>query len=195
MAIWQLSMRAIIYPLFAIGLLSQSLLAGDLKPYDRLSKLFIPMTAEVGASGATLKGEGAVGVSTTKDFTSAKEVILKVAAGNAAEVKIEAFGVYKGYDSKKMRFEKIDVQKISNQQYSFTLSTKKTVERVKFQQQVTDSTGRSYTQTVDTGRAVNHGEKILGWFARAIVQDQIVGIAASSTQLEAAAGRPNPVPE
>ncbi len=189
-------MRVFLFLFFAVAF--SSLSAQQLKPFDRLSKNDITLDASVGAAGAQLKNPGTTSdaVSVLKDYSSVKEVIIKIPVSRSLEgLTVEAYGVYKNYDNKSVRFEKIDVRKVSGQEYRFVLTADKSVLRIKYQYTSVDQYGHASEGTVDTGRSVSHGEKISGWFARAIFQNEIIGIAGSSPQWQQSAGQPNPVPD
>lgn len=179
-----------------------SLTAQELKPFDRLSKNYITLDVELGTAGAQPIGSAQTGLrpggsaSSTQDYDSIKEMVIKTPVAKHLDGLIfEAYGVYKDYGTKEVRYEKLPVQTVSEQEHRFTLATKKMIERVKYQATLVDQYGRTTPTTIDTGRAVNHGERISGWFVRAIYQNEIIGVAASTSQLQAAAGAPNPSPD
>jgi len=187
--------RTGLFLLSILALAAQPALAQALKPYDRLSNANVTLNAEIGTSGSQLQGTSTVGVSPTRAYETGKEIVVKIPVlKNSQGLVVEAFAVIKSYDSRgNGHLKKVEVKKISDQEYRFTVSAAKSIERVMLQQTVLDTdTGNRYNQTIDTGRSVSHGDKITGWFARAIQNNQIVGVCGSGPQMEELAGKPNP---
>ncbi len=195
-------MKAPAVLVLALLFVARSGWAQQLQAYDRLSKASVPMTAELGGSGASPGGSASLSTgqaegtaSTSRGYSSEKQVTVKAPMLKSIDgVTVEAYGVIKSYDTKDTRLQKLSVTKGDGPTWNFTISASKSVERVKNNITITDQTTGQVTHGVaDTGRAVNHGDKIAGWFARIISNNQIIGVCGSSDQFVTLAGQPNPV--
>jgi len=156
-----------------------SCFSDDVLPYDRLSHANISLKPIIKSSGSKTTDQPVkTGYGTyVKNKTTAKEVqILLSLLPPDATITIEAYAVFKDFQSKELRIEQLPVEKISVDLYSFVMATKKTQERWMY---------------ADNGHVSETGEKILAWFVRAIVAHQIVGFASSTPTYDDLAQQPD----
>lgn len=175
-----MSLIRILTASFAILLLqTRSCLSEELLPYDRLARNNITLKAAIKSSGYKTTDQPVKTDYGTyvKNQTTAKEVqILLSLVPPDVTVTLEAYAVFKDYQTKEMRIERLPLEKSSADSYSFIMATEKTRERWMY---------------ADDGRVSETGEKILAWFVRAIVGNQIVGFAASAPTYDDLAQKPD----
>lgn len=167
--------------LLAIAFHVSTALADEPLPYDRLSRDNIVLKASIGESGKRLNEQTLRTTYGTyqKNVSSYKEVLIEAPLFTAgpARSRLEAFAIYKNHNTKQIKIEPEEVTEAGPSKFCFILSAESQRERWMY---------------AENGRVSQHGWKILGWFVRAIVDNRIVGIAASSLQYEAMAAAPNP---
>jgi len=169
--------RFFILTLFTACCASATLQAQDLQPFDRLGRSNITLKTELLKGGSEVVGQS---VKTdygtySKDLASVREFAITVSVLGKDNFDMEAYALFKDHSTKALRCSKLIVTRISDTEYRFKISAEHTRERWMY---------------ADEGRVSQSGEKIIGWLARAIFKNQIIGISASSPQFEELAKNP-----
>jgi|GEM_PF-3786905 len=152
-------------------------------PYDRLCKINVTLKTTIQKTGYKTTDQP---VNTeygtyVKNLTTAKKVHVSLPLLSPdLVILIEAYAVFKDYQTKELRVEQLPTEGIDFKTYSFYMATEKTRERWMY---------------ADDGRVSETGEKILGWFVRVISANQVIGVASSSPTYDELAQKPDKLSE
>lgn len=165
-------MKHLIFSCLALAAFSGSLTAEDLKPYDRLSRDNVEVKALAVSSGSKVETNWRTRYgSYAKDIKQLKlvEVSLSKVGTDKGPVTLEFYTVVRQEGGNGERIEKAEGLEDADKANTWVFAA---------------SASRSHQRYRYSNTDYKSGEKIMGWFVRAIRDGQIVGIAASPSAFE-----------